>query len=546
MITAELEHNPYLLETKIKFNNQEPRINSLAIKYEKDKLQSWISQIPSIFHDEMNGYDFTLEFTGTKTDFEELKKAFSDAGVTSRQVRFLLKKEIGDREDKLRKLDDLLEWFESTPNERFDYKNFRADHEDLFDGDYPFILIQGRSLDVSALDGNDIQVEKIDHISELRNTDLTSTPILFVVSRASLNDFQNNLRSLISRDDVIEEQVFFYVHPQLSTQQVSRLIQDLGITNPQIVKSIDDPCIARFMKLYPYTDYVADSIKALKAEEESISAVLNELNKKSEETHSRVHEKIRSYEEALAKIRNSIELLSRKDALPVPEDWLVPMNNMFGRIRNWRKKKVKIVNDEEAENEAKEFNEELHRQYDIFCETLTDKVRLTRDELTSELFREFQLSDIDVNDAPKMEKPTMVRKGELPDISEELCKLKEERYVEIKDIFPAGLFWQGYQTGNTRELVKEVTYMYQEWREYALKTAEEAAKKQIDLHMLAVNKDYLTSVVKYLDVLQKHQIRNAEAKKKESMKLSGEEKKLQNDNDWLTRFAEQLHEIERG
>ena len=35
MISAELQHNPYLLETDVKFNGQSPKINSQIEKYEK-------------------------------------------------------------------------------------------------------------------------------------------------------------------------------------------------------------------------------------------------------------------------------------------------------------------------------------------------------------------------------------------------------------------------------------------------------------------------------------------------------------------------------
>ena len=73
MVKAELSYNPYLLETKITFNGQEPRINSLVEKYQQETLQNWVRRIPSIFYDEMNGYDFELEFSGTKLEYEDLE-----------------------------------------------------------------------------------------------------------------------------------------------------------------------------------------------------------------------------------------------------------------------------------------------------------------------------------------------------------------------------------------------------------------------------------------------------------------------------------------
>lgn len=42
MISAELNHNPYLLYTTVKFNGQAPKINSQIEKYEKLPLKDWV------------------------------------------------------------------------------------------------------------------------------------------------------------------------------------------------------------------------------------------------------------------------------------------------------------------------------------------------------------------------------------------------------------------------------------------------------------------------------------------------------------------------
>lgn len=49
MVKVELNYNPYLLETNIKFNGQMPRINSLVEKYQQNTLQTWVDKMPSIF-----------------------------------------------------------------------------------------------------------------------------------------------------------------------------------------------------------------------------------------------------------------------------------------------------------------------------------------------------------------------------------------------------------------------------------------------------------------------------------------------------------------
>ncbi|MDO5133161.1 MAG: hypothetical protein Q4D81_09295 [Eubacteriales bacterium] len=51
MIKAELIHNPYLLSTEVRFNEQAPKINCQIEKYEKMPLKDWVDKAPGIFYD---------------------------------------------------------------------------------------------------------------------------------------------------------------------------------------------------------------------------------------------------------------------------------------------------------------------------------------------------------------------------------------------------------------------------------------------------------------------------------------------------------------
>ena len=118
MIQAELIHNPFLLQTAVKFNGQSPRINSQIEKYEKMTLKDWVEKIPKIFYDEMNGYDFDFNFSGTVADFEEVKKVFEKAGIPQELVRLFHKNELEDVERKSAEIDELLQWLANTPNRK--------------------------------------------------------------------------------------------------------------------------------------------------------------------------------------------------------------------------------------------------------------------------------------------------------------------------------------------------------------------------------------------------------------------------------------------
>lgn len=110
MVNAELQHNPYLLETEVKFNGQEPKINSQIEKFENKLLADWVRDVPRMFYDEMNGYDFDLFFSGTEYDFQKLQQTFISLGVTPDQVRLIMRNELEDAEIKSNEIRELIEW----------------------------------------------------------------------------------------------------------------------------------------------------------------------------------------------------------------------------------------------------------------------------------------------------------------------------------------------------------------------------------------------------------------------------------------------------
>ena len=176
MIKAELSYNPYLLETLIRFNNQSPRINSQVEKFQEGSLQNWVKKIPQIFYDEMNGYDFELEFSGTKVDFQEIMDAFTAIGVTEQQVHIFHKNELSERKVKVEQIRACLEWLEDHPNRNFDFVNFREVNSNLFDNSYTYIIFQNQIFDSPELRSEGISAEYVSKVEELENTDLYMIP----------------------------------------------------------------------------------------------------------------------------------------------------------------------------------------------------------------------------------------------------------------------------------------------------------------------------------------------------------------------------------
>ncbi|MDR1490472.1 MAG: hypothetical protein LBS65_08345 [Desulfovibrio sp.] len=204
-VKAELSHNPYLLETGVKFNGREPKINSLVEKYKSRKLQSWIAKIPDIFYNEMNGWDFDLDFSGTKIDFEYLQKAFDNVGVSRESVCLFHKNEVKDAGRKSAEISKLLSWFENNPNRKFAYAGFRESNTHLFDSGYSLVAVQAPLFEPAF---DEVTVENVSNIAELEQAVLENTPILFYVNERNRREFRKNLADILSREDVIAEQLF--------------------------------------------------------------------------------------------------------------------------------------------------------------------------------------------------------------------------------------------------------------------------------------------------------------------------------------------------
>ena len=240
-------------------------------------MQDWIDRIPQIFHDEMNGYGFELDFSGTALDYEELCSAFLNAGVSKENVHVFHKSEIESREDKVRRIKELLDWLNDDPYRKFDVKAFRRDNYDLFDEDYTYIVLHGEITDHRI---DDVTVENVNNVKELESTDLTHTPILYYISAESVQYLSDELYYLKSRNDINDNQLFFYIDDSVNKNKIIRFIVDLGISKPCITTDFYGDAIRKYFLVYPITDYINSSIKAFNMIKKDISDIISDDNQK--------------------------------------------------------------------------------------------------------------------------------------------------------------------------------------------------------------------------------------------------------------------------
>lgn len=544
MVKTELAYNPYLLETSILFNGKRPRINSLVEKYKHSILQDWVKEIPGIFYDEMNGYNFKLEFSGTKNDFEDLKTTFRKAGITDDQVQFFCKNELTGREQKLEQIYALKDWLLEHPNKKFQCDSFQKENAILEDGIYTFILVHGRNIDTSAFKWKNISFEYIENIHEIDKTELTNTPILFYIDKSFLPEYQIYLKHIMQRRDVTSEQLFFMINPILPSNEIERVIRDLGIASPNIVTSLNDSSIKKFIAAYPVTNYIYQFINLLKKNIDTVKMELEKEKRQTEIANEEIYEQISALDNSILKLKEAHENFANRDNLLNPPEWTNAMDSIAPKIDHWKEKKTVIKNRAEAIGAAEELNEILQNSYQEFIKSI-EQIRILEIKKISELYLGwYQSAELDTEYISKETEFNLLGTEKIPDIQKQLLELKEEEYVTPKDDLFELLFKSSEE--ERKEPVLEISYYYEKWREFAKNTILPIAKNIIEKNAVWLNdiSDQLAAdYQKHIDKL----ILKQTAKKEEiAVQLSDDEQKIQNDIDWIMEVCDQLKLIERG
>lgn len=272
-------------------------------KYQNGKLQDWIHQTPEIFHDEMNGYDFELLFSGIEDDFERIRKVFREVGVKEDEVDFFFKKELENPVIKNRRINEFLEWLEQHPNRRFHYLEFKENNRELLENPYSFIKIMGYRVEEIILADEKIAVENIEDARELHNTNLKNIPILFCIDTSNLTTYRENLMELLTREDVRQNQIFFQASGELSQENIERVLQDLGVDRPQMIENIEEQVIRDYFQIYPMTDYIKDFLDVFRIEKNKIKEILEEENQKNALMNQEIHKKIDHLEQSIERLK---------------------------------------------------------------------------------------------------------------------------------------------------------------------------------------------------------------------------------------------------
>lgn len=538
MISVELQNNPYLLETHVRFNGQRPKINCQIEKYENQLLSDWVSNVPQIFYDEMNGYDFDLIFSGTEYDFQKLKQAFAANDVTPEQVRLIMRNELEDAEVKSDEINKMLEWLRNERNRQFDFEVFYNANKELFEETFSCVLIRGID---ELTEGLTFTLENVNSIEEIAGTNLTYIPVVFVVENNMLKKFRRELTELLVRKDVEQKQLFFYISPSMDQEYVIRFIQDMGVKNPYVISRLDDGNIATYIKNYPMIVYVREVIQTIEKEIKIMDAQLKEKNEQSAIENAEVHYQISALEEIVDKIkevdRNFVDL----DNYSGGTKFSNLKDELEDLIKKWKIRKTKVVGESDIDKNAAEYEQDLIKYMSEFYKNATAYYQYERGRIEKEFKDIYLKQPLDSEYEPEGVVLSMPSKTVIMGIKEVLVELKEERFEEKPDLFD---FFK--VSSETKELVSVVTSYYEKWREKAVELIIPNVENYIEESQKNLQDYYNELAKKYHEKLSNLHDCKVKEKNNIASKLSEDERLLQADNEWLTKFKDQLIRIERG
>ena len=546
LIKVEFEYNPYIMDYSIKFNGVEPRINSMIEQYLKEPLQVWVNEIPSIFYNEMNGYDFEVEFTGTRMDYEKVINAFKRLGIDE-EVKFEYKKEISSRKENLGKILELKEWLENTRNPRFDYDAFKIENSEKLDDMYPIVVLGESEIGKFVFDNLQVSVELINNISDLEKTKLQDTPIIVDCETPIFGKLLENIRFIVSREDVREEQIFFLlIHNQ---KEIERILMDFGIKKPNIIKEVNNDELNEYFEFYPASNHIRKVIEIYRKTIDSQREILKNEMEESQRINGEVLDNILIIEKLIEQLKDGIKTLEEMDDNKLSDKimeetiWGDLRNDFVSKINNWKIKKTKITGSDEGLKLANNFNEEVQFLYDNFYDKLLnlydeEKKRIL-DEIAS-IYTDSAKESFELSILDELEKE--FTKEKIPNISSGLMDIREEAYEKQREGLLDSLFGAGLSNDNKEVLV--IRYNCQEWREYVVDLVSPIVDTEIVERTKNID-DIKTSVVQMCIKKMREMLDTKESEKEQlSGQLSEDNRILQKYSDWLQIFDTRLKEIE--
>ena len=559
MVSAELIHNPYLLETVARFNGHAPKVNSAIEKFEGRPLVEWANEVPRTFRDEMNGLDFDLYFTGTDSDYKRIIGAFAEQGINvldessyasrlpanrsadKNYVRLTHKSSFESVDVKRHEVLDLLAWLDSHRNRWFEFDEFIGGNAESLDGLAPYIVINESPI---QLDLPYVSVETVDSAREdLANTVLTNTPILFMVSPKSRAQFRNELLYVLNELHITQEQLFFYIHPTMNRNRAIRVISDLGVENPQVVDRPDDPIIMQYLDDYPSMAYIRKSIEIFRNIFREVSEILEQVGAESAVSNAEQGKEIAGIDSQIESFRNT--RIAIQDTAPFGSRRRIAdlCQDFQDRIFEWRNRKTGATGREQIWTAARDYTYYLQGYTGVLSADIITTMKGEQQRIYNTIHRLYNAAGAVPAFAPQVERPVFQDTVAFPNLTDALISQTGREKVSPKNDF-FGLFGAGGGSGEEAETVEVASYDV--WRFTAQGMLMPAIQGVVETYEQQLS-DYCAALIKaysqQLDTLIEDLL---EDKELATDMLSDTERLFEEDKDWLSEFEDHLLVIERN
>ena len=210
-------------------------------------------------------------------------------------------------------------------------------------------------------------------------------------------------------------------------------------------------------------------------------------------------------------------------------------------IKKWKIRKTKVVGESDIDKNAAEYEQDLIKYMSEFYKNATAYYQYERGRIEKEFKDIYLKQPLDPEYEPEGVVLSMPSKTVIMGIKEVLVELKEERFEEKPDLFD---FFK--VSSETKELVLVVTSYYEKWREKAVELIIPNVENYIEESQKNLQNYYNELAKKYHEKLSNLHDCKVKEKNNIASKLSEDERLLQADNEWLTKFKDQLIRIERG
>jgi hypothetical protein len=585
MVTGELKYNPYLIETEATFNGRSPKINSQIEKYLRMDFHEWVHKVPEIFTDELNGTDFTLAFSGTEADFKALQLAFLANGYSVTplsETRYRQLKRLADKGNRLssdgfrtfladdpegtpdlvapdvmlafqNELEDslvkyaevmsVLDWLKTSPNRRFNSATFFLNHADLFNEPFSGLTVGQRAAENTEVDDKTIIFRSVTSLQEIPE-DITGMPVILSVTTDNLQLVEAVLKRLLGRPDFVQEQLFLSFQEPENRERVVREMQDLGLSQPQLIYSVSDENFRHYFREFSVTGFVRVALTLFDDQVVKIENGLD-VDKKSQafENVDLVNELAQTDGE-IQKVKDAIYALEQRDNLQLNSALATNLFNFKEAISGWNKRKAKFMKENDAEEGAAQLTAYTNQILNAHATDIKQFFSAQKATIQEDLMGAYQLSgDLSFERSGTDWESPILPTVALPDFRDELLNTKTAGAAGIdEDVLDAllGIF------GNKKDAAEQVTYLLEDWRKIAIEKVVPLSERltaeviqQLTNFEMAVADELLHSLANMLAKLTK-------TKESLSGELSEDMLLLQQDEDWLTTLKDQLFVIRRG